>query len=743
MTNIQQGSSRCWCHLVGIYLLTGITIYFLEKEFVVYAKHRHIYLRQRHAHLRTVLVEGIPHKMRSTVTLAMYFETLYPNAVLSVKVGQDLRYLDRLVEQRLNAVTQLERNLYAHHLGKKRPTVRVGNMMENVDAIRYYTHILDDLNEVITKEQESARRLAMYVDRISGTTAINVIEGFLKVTEIGSVKRFLKEKTGSSNKWLLRNKVGSGKDLNLSEKQPIIVDISSVDTNIKRVNKTNYRSFDGTNYADDTSSDAKKTNFVLYKMTWTEWFWAMSSAPTWMDCWRVLKEGRNAEDHEHLNEEETALISPPEERRMFLSKAFVTFKTFTAATTARQVVHMQLAGHMAICEAPEPTDVTWINLYSTRTGTFWRRFFVEVAVLLLFIVWVAPVTLISFVVSEDALRSYSPYIDEWCDQSLLIQSAVELVQPGALVALMTLLPPVLSLLGIKEGCISFSSNQFRAFDRYFTFQIINVFLVTTIAGSVIDCIRDIYEDPSSTFSLLGTSLPKMGGFFTNYLIIKAFTGLGMEIMRLAAFFSGTLKLLFTSNVTVRDRSSQILFGSVRTMSNPGWFPFSKVIAQDILLVVVCATYACIAPLILVPGLCYFFGASLVYKHQNLFVYEPIYETGGKWWPRMARCFVVALLFAQATMVGMMILKQTYMEIYFLAAIIVSTGLYYWYLSQLYVPLAAQLPYDMATSMDLDQQNFPDELAGADQYVQPSLRAGTIKPEVEFPLTDEKLESTII
>jgi hypothetical protein len=46
-------------------------------------------------------------------------------------------------------------------------------------------------------------------------------------------------------------------------------------------------------------------------------------------------------------------------------------------------------------------------------------------------------------------------------------------------------------------------------------------------------------------------------------------------------------------------------------------------------------------------------------------------------------------------------------------------------------------------MDLDQQNFPDELAGADQYVQPSLRAGTIKPEVEFSLTDEKLESTII
>jgi hypothetical protein len=138
MTNIQQGSGRCWFHLVGIYILTFITIYFLEKEFLVYAKLRHQYLRQRHAHLRTVLVEGIPNKLRSTVTLATYFETLYPNAVLSVQLGQDLLFLDRLVYKRLAAVTLLERSMYANYLGYKRPTVRVGHMAEEIDATRYY-----------------------------------------------------------------------------------------------------------------------------------------------------------------------------------------------------------------------------------------------------------------------------------------------------------------------------------------------------------------------------------------------------------------------------------------------------------------------------------------------------------------------------------------------------------------------------------------------------------------------------
>lgn len=395
---------------------------------------------------------------------------------------------------------------------------------------------------------------------------------------------------------------------------------------------------------------------------------------------------------------------------------------------------MQLAGHMAVSEAPEPSDITWCNMYTTRTGTFWRRFFVEVAVLLLIIVWVAPVTLVSFVVSEDALRKYFPFIDAWCNASEWFESAVELLQPGALVAIMNLLPPILTALAILEGCISFSTNQFRSFDRYFTFQVINVFLVTTIAGSVIDCIKDIYYDPASAFYLLGGSLPKMGGFFTNYMIVKAFAGLGMEIMRFPAMFSAILKTLFTPNLTPRDRMMTPLWGGIRAMCNPGWFPFAKIYAQDMLLVVVCATYACVAPLTIVAGVCYFAGAAYVYKHQLLYVYEPSFETGGKWWPKMARCFVVALLFAQATMVGMMILKETFTEIYLLAFIIAATSVYYWHVASIYVPLAAQLPFDMATSMDLDQHKFPDDLAGAEGYIQPSLRAEPVHPDVEFPIT---------
>ncbi len=104
---------------------------------------------------------------------------------------------------------------------------------------------------------------------------------------------------------------------------------------------------------------------------------------------------------------------------------------------------------------------------------------------------------------------------------------------------------------------------------------------------------------------------------------------------------------------------------------------------------------------------------------------------------MARCIVVALLFAQATMVGMFALKQTYVEVYFTALLTAFTTVYYWYVSSIYEPLANQLPLDMAMAMDRQLAALGEEehakLDGADDYLQPAIRAGPVQPDVEFEL----------
>lgn len=691
MNNIPTNSWRLWVHLVGIFILTFVTTYYLDREFVIYAKHRHNYLRQKHAHLRTVFVEGIPSKLRSTVTLATYFETLYPNGILNVRLCQDLAYLDALVQKRANMLMKLERALAILKKTGLRTTVKVGDMLDEVDAIKYYTRQLEDLNMAVQKEQVTAENLARHLDRASGASSLNVIESFLEVTEIGAVSKMLKRKGSKLNPIsILSTEV---KDLDESE--------------LERLRK-------------------KKTK----DLTVAEWLNGIIFAPTVSEGWRIFREGRTKDIHD----EESSLISAPEDRQMYLSKAFLTFKSFTAATIARQVLHMQRVNQMSVSEAPEPRDIIWENLYISRSAQKTRRFVIECLVVLLTAVWVAPVTIVAMVLSADQLRKISPTLDKSCDDYPVLVSVLQLIQPLAVVILMDILPPILTTSAMIEGCVSMSKVQMRVFDRYFMFQIVNVFLVTVIEGSVVRVIHDILNAPSDAFRLLGNSLPRMAGFFTAYILVKAFTGFGTEITRIAARFSSLLKILCAPNLTKREKFTPALGGSLRYIYDPGWFPFGKIYAQDLLLVVICATYACISPLILIAGLLYFAMAAYFYTYQMLYVYEPVFETGGKWWPRVAKLYIVALIFAQSTMAGMMMLKQAWIEMYILFGLLIVTSVYLVRVDKTFLPVANQLPFDMATSLDLEQEiveGSVEVLAGAEEYIQPSMRA----PKTERPSDD--------
>eukprot|EP00595_Chromulina_sp_UTEXLB2642_P000880 CAMPEP_0196766248 /NCGR_PEP_ID=MMETSP1095-20130614/20987_1 /TAXON_ID=96789 ORGANISM="Chromulina nebulosa, Strain UTEXLB2642" /NCGR_SAMPLE_ID=MMETSP1095 /ASSEMBLY_ACC=CAM_ASM_000446 /LENGTH=263 /DNA_ID=CAMNT_0042127115 /DNA_START=782 /DNA_END=1570 /DNA_ORIENTATION=+ len=263
-------------------------------------------------------------------------------------------------------------------------------MLGPVDAIKYYSQLVASLNDAVAKEQVSAYRLALKEDRFSGTTAINVIEEFLAVTEIGSIRRLLKEKSGSSRKWM-KSRANSSKNIGNGDYGS--VSDNNTDTNLET--SSSYLAYQTNEYGvvvpvdnmetiNDTPEITKEFDlistdenghsiqpnirfpFIFYKMTYAEWLYKLWTSPTFSDAWRVFKDGREGERHNTNSqtangkpEEHIALIAPPEERKMFLSKAFVTFKTFAAATIARQVIHMQLAGHLAVSEAPEPTDIVW------------------------------------------------------------------------------------------------------------------------------------------------------------------------------------------------------------------------------------------------------------------------------------------------------------------------------------------------------------------------------------------------
>jgi hypothetical protein len=99
----------------------------------------------------------------------------------------------------------------------------------------------------------------------------------------------------------------------------------------------------------------------------------------------------------------------------------------------------------------------------------------------------------------------------------------------------------------------------------------------------------------------------------------------------------------------------------------GWeFP------SQLLVIVIVFTYAVICPIILPVGLLYFCGSLIVYKKQVLYVYQPVYESGGAMFPSALQRTLFGLVCGQLTLIGYLVTRQFYYQPIFLLPLPVAT-----------------------------------------------------------------------
>jgi hypothetical protein len=353
---------------------------------------------------------------------------------------------------------------------------------------------------------------------------------------------------------------------------------------------------------------------------------------------------------------------------------------------------------MQVSNAPEPRDILWNNIYVSKGATRTRSILGEFLVILIISFYVVPVALVSLLVSESALVSSSPRLAQLDQATALFSSAIAMVQPMCIVTLQQLLPPLFIAIGRLEGLVSFSDVQMRAFSRYFLFQVLNVFLVTTVAGSIFDTIAIIVENPEAAFEMLGNSLPRMSSFFITFVTIKTFFGLGLELVRTMSLVQASLRYLFVPNPTLRTARSVV--AGMRAIDDPGWFPFHKILAQDMLVVVISVVFAVVAPLVLLPCAMFCLFSRIMWTHHHLYVYESVFESGGQFWPKIFRRFIFGLIIAQMTITGQFILKEARHEAYATIALMFMTYLFLRSTRARYDPTSSTLPLEVATVMDI-------------------------------------------
>jgi hypothetical protein len=208
-----------------------------------------------------------------------------------------------------------------------------------------------------------------------------------------------------------------------------------------------------------------------------------------------------------------------------------------------------------------------------------------------------------------------------------------------LVLLLSAVPPLLRLLSKREGYVNNLGTEQAILGRLFLFLVINVFLVATLAGSVLNKLDAILQGEESVPSLLAASLPGQGPFFINYLLVKV-CFVTMDLLR--------PHILFLYAVRALGRRAAVL--DFVNEARPT-LDYGPRLGWDLLVVVIALTYSLLYPFILVFALAYFAVVAVAHRHNIIFLHRPRVELQGQLWPRALTLFFVAVLIFQWTMVG--------------------------------------------------------------------------------------------
>ena len=305
------------------------------------------------------------------------------------------------------------------------------------------------------------------------------------------------------------------------------------------------------------------------------------------------------------------------------STGFVTFLSLTSVTCAATTPLTSKPQTLEVCVAPEPQDIIWENAHvsakSRKRSERTVNFFLFIGVFF----WIFPLAAIQLFANTGSIAKIPGM--EWIETTRVSSFVNGYLPVVAWLMLILILPVIFELLARKYERRNTISDVHRSMmSRYFIYQVFNIYITVT-AGTLWKSLGDILDRPSSLLELLGEKLPSMVGYFVALLTTKILAGLPVVFLRLGALSRMLLLRAISSGRKLTQRELDQIYRPENVQY--GWeFP------SQLLVIMIVFTYAVICPVIIPVGLIYFCGSLIVYKKQVLYVYQPVYESGGAFFP---------------------------------------------------------------------------------------------------------------
>eukprot|EP00523_Entomoneis_sp_CCMP467_P008539 CAMPEP_0168737984 /NCGR_PEP_ID=MMETSP0724-20121128/10690_1 /TAXON_ID=265536 /ORGANISM="Amphiprora sp., Strain CCMP467" /LENGTH=1061 /DNA_ID=CAMNT_0008785295 /DNA_START=92 /DNA_END=3277 /DNA_ORIENTATION=- len=686
--NVKANDSwRMWMPVLFMYLFSAFVIFVVKQEYKHYLELRQDFLARGSAHVLpqnrySLMVESIPLELRSDRALFDYFEKLFPGKIHSACVVLKVSDLDGLSKRCMRTCRRLEKSIAYLQATGRRPSHNVGQgrmsimgidlepmgchwncfckpepLMVDVDSadsieessrkpprgtlvdsISYYTMELAHYSRKLKEYQKSVKQLAECGSKVSASTWIDkVMAGAEDISNQIMKDSMLENSLVLPSDSYFENVAGNAEYMT-SQYGTIGL---SAEKRVRLLHDTASRR--------DVTEDQSIENDVVppfsqsvYASTLRRWAGRLG-----MDF--AISGLRLA--NRQLDIAAEGLIGST-----MSSTGFVTFLDLSSTTCAVSAPLTVKPGALKARVAPEPREINWENVHISKTTLLRREQFVNLILFVGVILWSFPLAAIQAFAKAEYLAQLPGMRWILTFHGGTLTSFVNGYLPVvALLVLIIILPLIFEQIARRyERRKTFSDVQSSMLSRYFFFQLANVYVSVT-AGSILKSLADILDHPSNILGLLGDSLPTMVGYFVALLVTKIMAGLPMVFLRFGALSRMLiLRLLASSEKRVTQRELDWVYRLENVQY--GWeFP------TQLLVVVIVFTYAIICPIILPFGLLYFLGALTVYKKQILYVYSPVYESGGAMFPIAIQRTLFGLVCGQMTLLGYTVTRHCYYQ----------------------------------------------------------------------------------
>lgn len=361
-----------------------------------------------------------------------------------------------------------------------------------------------------------------------------------------------------------------------------------------------------------------------------------------------------------------------------------------------------------------PNEVIWANLRIKWWERILRSYASVSIVCFLVIFWSIPVALVGTLSNIKKLATIS-----WLTWLNSIPPAIFGVISGLLpsvllAVLMALLPMILRLLARLGGEPSLARVELRTQGFYFAFQVVQVFLVTTLSSSAAASGKVIANNPSSAPSILAQQLPTAANFYISYFLVQGLTlSSGAVLQLVGLILSRVLGALL-------DSTPRKMYRRFSTLVGLGW---GQVFPIYTLLTVISITYryvnqvqsallisfSCIAPLMLLFSTVGLYLLYLANRYNLLYVYNATIDTKGLVYPKALQHTTTGIYLAVVCMVGLFGINGAVGPLILMVIFLIGMILFHRSMNEALGPLLQTVPL----SLGVEEQNLLSALE-ADQ-----------------------------